>query len=140
VTESVFIIDGARARIVLNDLKRVGVQIALDDFGTGYSSLSYLKHFPVDIVKIDRSFISDLGYDRTSRYIVRAVTGLAHDLGMTVIAEGVETVGQFNEVVDLDCDYYQGFYFARPSSPAALAPVLTRGYDDRHGVGPGAPS
>jgi diguanylate cyclase (GGDEF)-like protein len=137
VTESIFIADSERALVVLNDLKSLGVRIALDDFGTGYSSLSYLKQFPVDIVKIDQSFIADLDHDQTSRHIVKAIIGLAHDLGMTVIAEGVETPSQYVEIVALNCDSYQGFYFARPGSPIDLEPLLARGYDDRHAVKPG---
>ncbi len=91
VTESVFIQDSDRALIVLNDLRRLGVKLALDDFGTGYSSLSYLKQFPVNIVKIDRAFIADLGSEPTSRLIVSAIVRLAHSLQMTVVAEGIES-------------------------------------------------
>ncbi|HWW54609.1 MAG TPA: EAL domain-containing protein, partial [Acidimicrobiales bacterium] len=108
ITESVFIQDSDRALIVLNDLRRLGVKLALDDFGTGYSSLSYLKQFPVNIVKIDRAFIADLGREPTSRLIVSAIVRLAHSLHMTVVAEGIESESQFDEVVALDCDSYQG--------------------------------
>jgi diguanylate cyclase (GGDEF)-like protein len=118
VTESVFIQDSDRALLVLENLKSLGVLLALDDFGTGYSSLSYLKRFPVDIVKIDRVFISDLPHDSTSRLIVSAVIALAHSLGMRVVAEGVETVEQCEAVLALDCDYYQG-YLVSPPRPAA---------------------
>jgi diguanylate cyclase (GGDEF)-like protein len=131
LTESVFITDSERALIVLNDLKDLGVRLALDDFGTGYSSLSYLKQFPVDVVKIDQSFITDLDRDPTSRHIVKAIVGLAHDLNLTVIAEGVETASQYTGIVALNCDAYQGFYFARPGSPIDLNPILTQGYDRR---------
>jgi len=120
VTESVFIHDGERALVVLKDLKRLGVMLALDDFGTGYSSLSYLKRFPVDIVKIDRTFIADLGHEQASGLIVGAVVGLAHGLGMRVVAEGVETVEQYEQILALECDFYQGFYFARPMPAVEL--------------------
>jgi diguanylate cyclase (GGDEF)-like protein len=124
VTESVFIQDSDRALIVLNDLRRLGVKLALDDFGTGYSSLSYLKQFPVNIVKIDRAFITDLGREPTSRLIVSAIVRLAHSLQMTVVAEGIESEDQFDEVVALDCDSYQGYFFARPTSADALDSLM----------------
>ena len=124
VTESVFIQDSDRALIVLNDLRGLGVKLALDDFGTGYSSLSYLKQFPVNIVKIDRAFIADLGREPTSRLIVSAIVRLAHSLQMTVVAEGIESEDQFDEVVALDCDSYQGYFFARPSTAEALDSLM----------------
>ena len=100
--------------------------LALDDFGTGYSSLSYLKQFPVDVVKIDRVFISDLDHNPDSRLIVNAVVALAHGLCMTVVAEGVESVEQYKEVAALDCDSCQGFYFARPDArPTCSTTMLT---------------
>ena len=104
------------ARRAQRSSSEIGVMLALDDFGTGYSSLSYLKRFPVDVVKIDRVFISDLDHNPDSRLIVNAVVALAHGLCMTVIAEGVESVEQYKEVAALDCDSCQGFYFARPAS------------------------
>jgi diguanylate cyclase (GGDEF)-like protein len=132
VTESVFIEDSERAIVVLDDLKRLGVMIALDDFGTGYSSLSYLKRFPVDVVKIDRAFIADLDHERTSRLIVAAIVGLAHGIRMTVVAEGVESATQYEEVLALQCDAYQGFYFARPMSVDDLDTMMSGdGVSDR---------
>jgi len=124
VTESVFIQDSDRALTVLNDLRRLGVKLALDDFGTGYSSLSYLKQFPVNIVKIDRAFIADLGREPTSRLIVSAIVRLAHSLHMSVVAEGIESEAQFTEVVALDCDGYQGYFFARPASADVLDSLI----------------
>jgi len=124
MTESVFIQDSDRALIVLNDLKRLGVKLALDDFGTGYSSLSYLKQFPVNVVKIDRAFIADLGTEPTSRLIVSAIVRLAHSLEMTVVAEGIESAHQYDEVVALDCDSYQGYFFARPAPAEALDTLM----------------
>ena len=125
VTESVFLQDSQRALVVLRDLKRLGVTLALDDFGTGYSSLSYLKRFPVDVVKIDRGFVADLGKDHATRAIVSSVVDLAHALGLTVVAEGVETVQQHQEVEDLGCEACQGYYFARPMSADALDALMT---------------
>jgi EAL domain-containing protein (putative c-di-GMP-specific phosphodiesterase class I) len=120
VTESVFVRDGERALFVLNDLKDIGVKLALDDFGTGYSSLGYLRRFPVDVVKIDRVFVAHLAEDPASKTIVTAVIALAHDLGMTVVAEGVETAAQHHELTALGCDACQGYYFARPMSASSF--------------------
>jgi diguanylate cyclase (GGDEF)-like protein len=114
VTESVFAEDAERALFVLDELKHLGVRLALDDFGTGYCSLSYLKRFPIDIVKIDQSFVADMKHDRASRAIVLAVIDLAHTLDMTVVAEGVETAEQHRNLAALGCDSCQGYYFARP--------------------------
>jgi c-di-GMP phosphodiesterase len=126
VTESVFIHDNERALIVLRDLKRLGVNIALDDFGTGYSSLSYLRQFPVDVLKMDRAFISDLDRDSTSRRIVHSVVDLAHGLNMEVVAEGVESDEQYAQVRELDCDSYQGFHFGRPRPREEMELVLAQ--------------
>jgi diguanylate cyclase (GGDEF)-like protein len=130
VTESVFVRDGERALVVLEDLKDIGVQIALDDFGTGYSSLSYLMTYPVDTIKVDQTFTANLGTNPASRTIITAVTQLAHGLGMTVVAEGVETIEQHRELAQLGCDASQGFYFARPMPAASLDALI-----QRHGDG-----
>jgi diguanylate cyclase (GGDEF)-like protein len=124
LTESVFLQDGERALVVFDELKKLGVLLALDDFGTGYSSLSYLKRFPVDIVKIDQSFIADVESDNASRSIVSAVIDLAREMGMTTVAEGVENPAQHNEVAALGCDFCQGFYFAQPMSAAKFDTVM----------------
>src|SRR4029077_18655050 len=107
VTESVYVDDSPRALVVLDDLKQLGVAIALDDFGTGYSSLSYLRNFPIDIVKIDRQFIADVGQDPVSDAIVESVINLTHALGRVVVAEGVETAQQHDRLSALDCDSCQ---------------------------------
>jgi diguanylate cyclase (GGDEF)-like protein len=116
ITESVFISDSQRALLVLDDLKDLGVTLALDDFGTGFSSLSHLKRFPIDIIKIDKTFISDLGRDPVCRAVVAAIVQLAHGLGKTVVAEGIETAEQHTAVLALGADACQGFYFARPDT------------------------
>ena len=120
ITENVFVQDTTRALIVLDELKELGLRIALDDFGTGYSSLSYLKQFPVDVVKLDQSFISDLAEDAASHAIVSKIIELAHLLDLSVISEGVETAEQLREVSTLGSDFCQGFYFARPVSADLL--------------------
>jgi diguanylate cyclase (GGDEF)-like protein len=124
MTETVFVQDTERALVVLGELKDLGVTLALDDFGTGYSSLTYLKRFPIDIVKIDQDFVADLERDEASYSIVFTVVELAHLLGMTVVAEGVETAGQHEQLVALGCDFCQGFYFARPMSADDLHTLI----------------
>jgi EAL domain-containing protein (putative c-di-GMP-specific phosphodiesterase class I) len=99
---------------VLRALKDLGVTLAIDDFGTGYSSLSYLQRFPLDILKIDKTFVDELGVEPEGSEIVAAVINLAHALGLQVIAEGVETQRQLDELERLDCDYAQGYLFSRP--------------------------
>jgi EAL domain-containing protein (putative c-di-GMP-specific phosphodiesterase class I) len=103
-----------RALVALNELKALGVLLALDDFGTGYSSLGYLKQFPVDILKIDRTFTADLVHDEASHAIV--IIELAHILDLSVVTEGVETAAQCTEGDTLGREFYQGYYFARPMS------------------------
>jgi diguanylate cyclase (GGDEF)-like protein len=124
MTENIFIEDTERAMTVLTDLQRLGIRLALDDFGTGYSSLSYLRRLPIDIVKIDQSFIADIGKDSEGGAIVAAVTELAHVLGFAVTAEGVETQVQRDQVSDIGCEYAQGYFYARPTPAAAIAASL----------------
>jgi diguanylate cyclase (GGDEF)-like protein len=114
VTETVFVRDRERALIVLDDLKGVGVKLALDDFGTGYSSLSYLQTLPIDTLKIDQSFITHLDGERSDPTILIAMIQVAHGLGMAVIAEGVETAAQHEQLATLGTEYCQGYYFAHP--------------------------
>jgi diguanylate cyclase (GGDEF)-like protein/PAS domain S-box-containing protein len=114
ITEGILIDDFSRALSVLNRLKALGVVIALDDFGTGYSSLSYLHSFPFDLIKIDRTFVSDLVSNRHSMAIVRAVVGLGRSLGIPVLAEGVETTQQRDLLFELGCSAIQGYLSGRP--------------------------
>lgn len=125
VTESLFLSDTARALAVMKDLSSLGVRLSLDDFGTGYSSLSYLRHFPVDVVKIDRSFTVNLATDGATRSIVHAVIDLSHVLSLAVVAEGVETADDLEQVRALGADYAQGYYFSRPIPKHQLTDVLT---------------
>jgi len=124
MTESVFVGDVPGVRRVIGELKALGVRVSLDDFGTGYSALSYLKHFSVDALKIDRAFVRDLPHDRGDAAIVSAVVALGHAMGLTVVAEGVETAEQAALVRRLGCDELQGFYFAKPMALDALQRVL----------------
>lgn len=117
VTES-SIMQNAASADVLNQLKELGVQLYLDDFGTGYSSLSYLQKFNVDALKIDKSFVQRVGTDDEPDEIIGAITSLAHNLGLNVIAEGVQTPAQLERLRDLGCEFGQGYLFSRPLDPA----------------------
>jgi diguanylate cyclase len=108
----------------LQALRRIGVDLSIDDFGTGYSSMSYLKQFPVQELKIDRSFVSGTPHDRTDSAIVQALVVLGHSLGMTVVAEGVETEGQRAALAALQCDSYQGFLCSPALPPAEFVAKL----------------
>jgi diguanylate cyclase (GGDEF)-like protein len=125
ITESAFLQDAKRALAVLSQLKTLGIQLALDDFGTGYSSLSYLMEYPVDIVKIDQSFIAKLTESKASHAIVSATIELAHLLDLTVVCEGVETAEQDREVAALSSDFSQGFYLSLPRT-ADMLDEMTR--------------
>jgi EAL domain-containing protein (putative c-di-GMP-specific phosphodiesterase class I) len=125
ITEGVLIGDFSRALSVLNRLKALGVDIALDDFGTGYSSLSYLHAFPFDLIKVDRTFVSDVRTNRHSLAIVRAVIGLGRSLGVPVLAEGVETEEQRSFLFDEGCHAVQGYLTGRPASAEAYAGLLS---------------
>ncbi len=114
ITESALMNDAKAALEVLRALKSLGVTLAIDDFGTGYSSLSYLQRFPLDILKVDKSFVDTLGMESEGSEIVAAVINLAHALGLQVIAEGVETEQQLEVLQRLDCDFAQGYLFSRP--------------------------
>jgi diguanylate cyclase (GGDEF)-like protein/PAS domain S-box-containing protein len=114
LTENLVMNDAEKFVSVLQAIKRLGVRIAIDDFGTGYSSLSYLKRFPVDCLKIDRSFVRDIAEDSDDAAIVRAVIALGHSLNLAVVAEGVETPGQLGFLSNHECDEVQGYLFGRP--------------------------
>ncbi len=116
VTESLVMQNPERARKILNALKEIGAGLAVDDFGTGYSSLAYLHHFPFDIIKIDRSFVSGENFGETRPIILKAVIQLARDLGLKVIAEGVEEDEQAHELINLGCEWVQGYRFGQPMS------------------------
>jgi EAL domain-containing protein (putative c-di-GMP-specific phosphodiesterase class I) len=115
----------------LSQLKALGIQIQLDDFGTGYSSLSYLQHFPIDTIKIDRSFISQMGVNGNGPGIVQTIVVLAHELAMNVIAEGVETGEQLAQLEQLECEYGQGYLIARPLDGEAAEALIAEAFADR---------
>ncbi|MCA1645375.1 MAG: EAL domain-containing protein, partial [Chloroflexi bacterium] len=120
ITESALLADPDRAGEVLAQIRQLGVRVALDDFGTGYSSLSYLKEWPVDEVKVDRSFVRNLVTDQRDRAIVRATIDLSHSLGLDVVAEGVEDAATLRLLIAMGSDRAQGFYIARPLPPSRL--------------------
>jgi diguanylate cyclase (GGDEF)-like protein len=124
LTESTIMRNAEEAVIMLNELHALGIGLAIDDFGTGYSSLSYLKRFPVDRLKIDRSFVSDIGASNDDETITSAIIALAHSLQLQVIAEGVETAAQRDFLKARACREMQGYYFARPMPHDAIPDLL----------------
>jgi EAL domain-containing protein (putative c-di-GMP-specific phosphodiesterase class I) len=114
ITESVLMENAESAALLLRRFKEMNIQLLMDDFGTGYSSLSYLHRFPVDVLKIDRSFISNLGSEKGSREIVRTIMGMASGFEMNTVAEGIETDTQRCSLRALGCPFGQGYFFSRP--------------------------
>ncbi len=130
LTESMVMHDAPQILAMLDELKQLGVQISVDDFGTGYSSLSYLKRFPVDRLKVDRSFVENMTTDSDDATIVRAIISLGHNLGIKVVAEGVENAQQARALRAYQCDEAQGFLYSRPASARVLARLVTRSRPD----------
>jgi diguanylate cyclase (GGDEF)-like protein len=126
ITESVTIDDAEHVASVLTELKELGVRVSIDDFGTGYSSLSYLHSLPLDVLKIDQSFVAAMDKSSESRQIVRTIMSLASNLGMDVVAEGAEAAGQVAQLQSMGCEFGQGYYFSRPVDLAGASAVLTR--------------
>jgi len=122
ITETALMEDIELSTATLSALKELGLRLALDDFGTGYSSLRALQHLPVDVVKIDRSFIEPIERDPQEAAIVAAVISLSHALGLRTVAEGIETIAQVDRLRALGCDLAQGFYFAKPGPAADVRP------------------
>ncbi|MFD0668849.1 EAL domain-containing protein [Ramlibacter sp. MAHUQ-53] len=127
LTESMLMRDPAQSTEQLQRFRGYGLRLSVDDFGTGYSSLSYLSRFPLDALKVDRAFVSDLATNPDDAAIARAVIGLAHSLQLKVVAEGVETTEQLDILARRGCDEIQGFYFSRPVAPEACAAMMREG-------------
>jgi diguanylate cyclase (GGDEF)-like protein len=127
VTEGVLVRDLDAVVAELEALRRLGIRIAIDDFGTGFAGLSYLRHLPADVIKIDRSFVSDLPSSRSATTLITSIVELARTLGLDVVAEGVETEEQRRVLADLDCARAQGYLFARPEPADRAGTTLTRG-------------
>jgi EAL domain-containing protein (putative c-di-GMP-specific phosphodiesterase class I) len=126
LTESFLMDDQEFAINTLQELKSMGFQLSIDDFGTGYSSLSYLKKFPIDRLKIDRSFVVDIDTNEEDRAIVRAIIDLAHTLNISVIAEGVEEETQNTMLTRMGCDIIQGYYHSKPIDGVAFTLYLQK--------------
>ena len=124
ITETGVMLDPEQVIDTLGQLAAKGFQLSIDDFGTGHSSLVYLKRLPVHTLKVDKSFVADMDTDEENASIVRATINLAHSLGLTVTAEGVETSAVLNMLKGMGCDYYQGYYISRPMSKADMAAWL----------------
>lgn len=124
ITESSLMADAARAMEVLGRLREMGIYVSIDDFGTGYSSLTYLKRLPVHELKIDKSFVAQMASDENDLAIVRSTVGLAHDLGLSVVAEGVEDQQTWDLLADVGCDVAQGYFISRPLPPLVLGEWL----------------
>ena len=117
ITETSLLTDEIAASTAVTELRALGVKVCLDDFGTGYSSLSYLHRFSVDVLKIDRAFVSGINQDESSEAVVKAIVGMAQGLGLEVVAEGVETEAQLQRLIELGCDCAQGYLIGRPAGP-----------------------
>jgi diguanylate cyclase (GGDEF)-like protein/PAS domain S-box-containing protein len=126
ITETIAMGDPERAALVMAELKALGVRLSVDDFGTGYSSLSRLQQFPVDSLKIDRAFISQMDRDAEIHKIVQAIIMLAQTLGLATVAEGTETEAQVNQLKELACGYAQGYYFSKPADHLAMSELLLK--------------
>ncbi len=126
ITEDILVTSPEAAALALDKIKKTGVELALDDFGTGYSSMSYLHRFPLDVLKIDRTFIDAVNKDEKGLDIVRGIIGLARALRMKVVAEGVENLETLNKIRNLDCDYLQGFFASKPWPLDAMLASLAR--------------
>jgi diguanylate cyclase (GGDEF)-like protein len=135
LTESAVMTNPEESAGVLKQLRKMGVTVAVDDFGTGYSSLSYLRRFPIDKLKVDRSFVRDLPTSRTDESIVRAIITLAHSVGLQVVAEGVETEEQLRCVRTLGCDHWQGYYCCEPQPAEAFGAMLREQLSGRSAPG-----
>jgi EAL domain-containing protein (putative c-di-GMP-specific phosphodiesterase class I) len=121
ITETAAMINPQQAIEQLHALRRLGIELAIDDFGTGYSSLAYLKRLPIDTLKLDRTFVDDIDGVGNDAAISAATLALAHNLGLRVVAEGVETELQRNFLVEHQCDYLQGYLFSRPLPAAEVS-------------------
>jgi two-component system CheB/CheR fusion protein len=135
ITESIFIDDSAEMIGTLLALHSMGLNLSIDDFGTGYSSLSYLRRFPIDKLKIDKSFVHDITIDPDGAAIVAGIISMAQSLRIKVIAEGVETEAQRAVLAQQGCDHYQGYYFSKPLPASEIAAKLALSNEGGGGIG-----
>jgi EAL domain-containing protein (putative c-di-GMP-specific phosphodiesterase class I) len=127
ITETGIMLDPNQVIEILNQLSSMGLTLSIDDFGTGHSSLAYLKRLPVHTLKVDKSFVIDMDTDEDNASIVHATIDLAHNLGLTVTAEGVETRAVYESLKAMGCDYYQGYYVGEPMESAVMIDWLSNG-------------
>jgi EAL domain-containing protein (putative c-di-GMP-specific phosphodiesterase class I) len=132
LTESSIIENNHHSTLAFEKLKAMGVQIQIDDFGVGYSSLSYLSKYPIDALKIDQSFVNQMNQNGNQMKIIQAIVNLTHRLGVDVIAEGIETSDQLNELKDLDCKFGQGYLIYKPLDKNEISLLLSELYVDHH--------
>ena len=139
MTETALAVEGSagdRARAELEEVHALGVRIAIDDFGTGFSSLDQLRRFPIDVIKVDRSFIQGMEHDAKNATITGNVASLAHALGLVALAEGVETAAQLASARELGCDLAQGYLFTRPAPAAEISELLATAHDTERAAQP----
>jgi EAL domain-containing protein (putative c-di-GMP-specific phosphodiesterase class I) len=134
ITESVLISNFAAANKVFTQLRNLGVQLQIDDFGSGYSALGYLQHFPISAVKIDKSFIDEMGKGHRGTELIRAIVSMTRELGMDAIAEGIETNEQLNGLKSLACGFGQGFLLSKPLDQEAAGRILAKQADEGFGL------
>lgn len=127
ITESLMVHDPEHAAVALGRLKEIGISLAIDDFGTGYSSLSYLHRFPLDTLKIDRSFVVNMGKDANSLQLVRSIAAMARDLGLDIVAEGIESREEYDQLAEMGCTYGQGYFMARPGAISDIEALIDSG-------------
>ena len=128
LTESMIVEDLQSTSTMLSELRALGVQVQIDDFGTGYSSLGYLQRLPIDTLKIDRTFVSRIGNNGSGSEIVQTILALAHDLGMKVVAEGIETDEQLSKLKSMKCEYGQGYLFTKPVDSQTAEELLVKSF------------
>jgi len=126
LTESVMMQDVDLAILRLQELRGLGVRLAIDDFGTGYSSLNYIRQFPIDILKIDKSFVSDAEHDKDVAALTSTIVNLAQILDVRAVAEGIEELAQVHRLREMGCELGQGYYFARPLTGADILALSRR--------------
>jgi EAL domain-containing protein (putative c-di-GMP-specific phosphodiesterase class I) len=124
ITESAVMTDVESTITRLHELRSLGVRLAVDDFGTGYSSFSWLRQLPVDVLKIDKEFVEELGHREQSGFLVATIIDLAHNLGLRTVAEGIEGSAQLERLRDMRCDLGQGFHVGRPMAAEAVVDLL----------------
>jgi EAL domain-containing protein (putative c-di-GMP-specific phosphodiesterase class I) len=134
ITESAVMENVEDAIAKLTTIREMGVHISIDDFGTGYTSISYLRQYPVSVLKIDQTFIKGLPANQNDAAITSAVIALGHNLGLEIVAEGVETAEQLKYLADHNCDFIQGYYYSRPLSQAKIIQVFTKNDVSIHSI------